>query len=334
MRGLKCVSTSGPRPLGSGPLWFPAPLGSPHRFCGSCLLELLCVRLASFYSEPEPSAGTWLPLPNPSAERSGPHDPERGSLLGGAQHQSDNTKQRVVSDVPLRKKIPGIFLVNSTRTWTWLVAISVSSRKFSSVLYWSWSWKASFILRCNKLSLPKHLESVPHQLLCHILRNLMFVVSICDDFHEHLLLFTEFNLFLRRTKPPRWHILAVNTVQTTTLRRQKLSLPLTVSWSKRRVCCPHCLQLLFRLRSTVLGRLWCSFVAFLIYTGSPSAGLQAVMKTPLSLFHTCAGVTHIVFYQQPWFYPPHTWNILRNPENSLPAALTLNHVHLSILKAN
>lgn len=115
------------------------------------------------------------------------------------------------------KKIPGIFLVNSTRTWTWLVAISVSSRKFSSVLYWSWSWKASFTVSYNKFSLLKHLDSGPHQFLCHILRNLMFVVSICDGFHERLLFVSEFNRFLRGTNPPRGHILAINTEQTSTL---------------------------------------------------------------------------------------------------------------------
>lgn len=43
-------------------------------------------------------------------------------------------------------RIPGIFFVNSTRTWTWLVAISVSKRKFSSALYWSCSWKWEFVL--------------------------------------------------------------------------------------------------------------------------------------------------------------------------------------------
>lgn len=39
-----------------------------------------------------------------------------------------------------------------------------------------------------------------YQFLCHVLRNLMFVVSICDDFHERLLLFGEWNLFLRANK--------------------------------------------------------------------------------------------------------------------------------------
>lgn len=37
--------------------------------------------------------------------------------------------------------IPGMFFVNSTNTWTWLVAISVRRRKFSSVLYCSCSWR-------------------------------------------------------------------------------------------------------------------------------------------------------------------------------------------------
>lgn len=61
--------------------------------------------------------------------------------------------------------------------------------------------KHFFTVTSNKLRLLKHHESVPHQFLCHILRNLMFVVSICDDFHERLLLFGDFNLLLRGTNP-------------------------------------------------------------------------------------------------------------------------------------
>lgn len=38
----------------------------------------------------------------------------------------------------------------------------------------------------------------PHQFLCHVLRNLMLVVSFCDDLHQRLLLFADFNLQTRK----------------------------------------------------------------------------------------------------------------------------------------
>lgn len=161
------------------------------------------------------------------------------------------------------------------------------------MLYWSWSWNASFPLSHNKRSLLKRPESVPHQFLCHVLRNLMFVVSVCDDSDERLLLFGEFNLVLRGNQPtPVAHSYTANIC---TSEAKAAAVPLTLSWWRRRVCCRRC-QRLPRLRSTVLARPWCSFVAFLIYTGSPSAGLQAGTKTPLCLFHTCAGII---------FSPPH-----------------------------
>lgn len=46
--------------------------------------------------------------------------------------------------------LPGIFFVNSTRTWTWLVAISVNRRKFSSALYWSCSWRSTRVNSSDK----------------------------------------------------------------------------------------------------------------------------------------------------------------------------------------
>lgn len=41
---------------------------------------------------------------------------------------------------------------------------------------------------------------VIYQFFGDILRNLMSVVSICDDFHECLLLFGDFNFFLEKTE--------------------------------------------------------------------------------------------------------------------------------------
>lgn len=151
-----------------------------------------------------------------------------------------------------KKELPGILFVNSTKTWTWLVATSVSRRKFSSALYCSCSlrqkqWEKQirgkkeqtaktpqsklmqqsrrhvvmqtlfhnimsdvcayrfYFLSCIPRSqfssalfawLFNINISVSYQLFSKILRNLMFVVSIHDEFHECLLLFGEFNLFL------------------------------------------------------------------------------------------------------------------------------------------
>lgn len=129
----------------------PPSLRSTHHSCVSSPPEPPCVRWASSCSEPEQSAETWLPQPNPSAERSDPHDPERGSLPGSITPLVTSSKRhtrcafakRVGSSLRRTRHegVPGIFFVNSTRTWTWLVAISVSRRKFSSALYWSCSCK-------------------------------------------------------------------------------------------------------------------------------------------------------------------------------------------------
>ncbi len=58
--------------------------------------KLPSVRWASFCWKPEPSAETWLPPPNPSAERSGPHDPERESLPETSHNTSQPAKTTAV----------------------------------------------------------------------------------------------------------------------------------------------------------------------------------------------------------------------------------------------
>lgn len=45
-----------------------------------------------------------------------------------------------IAEKELHVKIPGSFFVNSTRICTWLVAISVKMRKFSSALNSSFNW--------------------------------------------------------------------------------------------------------------------------------------------------------------------------------------------------
>lgn len=157
-----------------------------------------------------------------------------------------------------KKELPGILFVNSTKTWTWLVATSVSRRKFSSALYCSCSLRKKqrekqirgkkWFEQTAKTPQSKRIKqsrrhvvmqtlfhptswcclsdvcayrfyflsciprsqflsalfawlfniniSVSYQLFSKILRNLMFVISIHDEFHECLLLFGEFNFFL------------------------------------------------------------------------------------------------------------------------------------------
>lgn len=124
-----------------------------HHSCVSSPPAPLCVRWASSCWKPELSAGTWPPQPNPSAGQSDPRDPETESLPA---HTNKNFNVKFILKILSKDfslwctdqgSVPGIFFVNSTRTWTWLVAISVSRRKFSSVLYWSWSCKHQFVVR-------------------------------------------------------------------------------------------------------------------------------------------------------------------------------------------
>lgn len=57
-----------------------------YHSCVSSPPELQCARWASFCWKPELSAETWPPQLNPSAERSDPHDLERGSLPEKTHH--------------------------------------------------------------------------------------------------------------------------------------------------------------------------------------------------------------------------------------------------------
>lgn len=135
------------------PCTFKGQLQLTHRSCVPSPPKRLCVRWASFCWKPAQSVETWPLRPNPSGERSDPPDPERGSLPEATKHSFHPprvTCAMLLSIVYIKKGIysiipeyygtvPGMFFVNSTKTWTWLVAISVNRRKFSSGLYWSCS---------------------------------------------------------------------------------------------------------------------------------------------------------------------------------------------------
>lgn len=226
-----------------------------------------------------------------------------------------------------KKELPGILFVNSTKTWTWLVATSVSRRKFSSALYCSCSLRKKqrekqirgkreqtaktpqskrikqsrrhvvmqtlfhptswcclsdvcayrfYFLSCIPSSqflsalfawLFNINISVSYQLFSKILRNLMFVISIHDEFHECLLLFGEFNFFLdlkRKSKTAHhWRLLCLfESISELWGHLQMLRLPLTVWWWRWPACCRHSLAPPSHPQSTVLGRPWCSSAAF------------------------------------------------------------------------
>lgn len=65
-----------------------------YHSCVSSPPELQCARWASFCWKPELSAETWPPQLNPSAERSDPHDLERGSLPEKTTHYTRQTTMR------------------------------------------------------------------------------------------------------------------------------------------------------------------------------------------------------------------------------------------------
>lgn len=184
------------------PLGFPTPVRSPHRFCGSSPPELLCVRWASFCLEPELSAGTWLPQPNPSAERSGPRDPERGSLSGRPQRKSHKAAYfltcsnrgrggqntwNIFGELHQNLNLTCCHFRQQQEVFLGAVLVLELVNEDSPSVKISWAPRNTLIL-------------TSYQFFCHVLRNLMFVVSICDDFHERLLLFCEWNLFLRANK--------------------------------------------------------------------------------------------------------------------------------------
>lgn len=143
-----------------------------------------------------------------------------------------------------------------------------------------------------------------YQFLCHILRNLMPVVSIHDDFYKCLLFFGDFNFFLDRKQ--KQYMITISQPELTNPRIKdfgSLGSPLTVWWWRWPACCLRCLSPLGRLLSTVPGRPWCSFAASSTCTGSLSAGLPAVTKAS-----PCVLNTPQVFIQQHslmfiYFYP-------------------------------